>query len=152
MEKKDKFKLIGIIALTILVNYFFDLDFAVLAESGLTMSSIVLAVYIAAIVGLINTELAKKMSTTVAQSGDKTQLGVLVKYFKYATTCAIITLILSSVIVFMSQKECNYLVKVVCDVDIYKIVSCVGLIAYVGNIFFLITVIKFMLNRQIWNE
>ncbi len=152
MEKKDKIAIIIVAILTAFVSYYFDLDFAVLAESGLTMSSIVLAVYIAAIIGLINTELAKKMSTTVSKSGDKTQLGVLVKYFEYATAFAIFTLVLSSIIMFMNGKDFNYVVKFVWDIDIYKIVSSAGLIAYVGNIFFLVTIIKFMLNRQIWNK
>ncbi len=53
MEKKDKIAIIIVAILTAFVSYYFDLDFAVLAESGLTMSSIVLAVYIATIIVLL---------------------------------------------------------------------------------------------------
>ena len=66
MEKRDRILSIVVGLITACCGYIFDLDYLNIAESGLTLSSIVLAVYVAAIIGLINSELAKKMQNTIS--------------------------------------------------------------------------------------
>ena len=149
MEHKDRIVviLIGLLATGCAIA--FGLDYSLIAESGLTLSSIVLAVYIAAIIGLINSDLANKMSKTVApQRTDKTQLGVLTIYFKRASFCAISTIVISSVILLIPELDTT--IKGVPLV--LKAISTLGLLFFAENITFLGMIIRFMLNRQIWNQ
>lgn len=97
MERKDSILTVVIGIVAAVGGYVFSLDYLKIAESGLTLSSIVLAVYIAAIVGLINSELAKRMKRTVATPRhDKSQLGVLVSYFKIAIFFSVGTILVSA--------------------------------------------------------
>lgn len=149
MEKRDKI-FVWLIGITVAIGgFYFQLDYSKIAESGLTLSSIVLAVYIAAIIGLINSKLAKKMQGTVSTShNDKTQLGVLTTYFKLATFYSVATIIISSIILLNPFPEL-IISTFVCYVR--EALSICGLIVYAENLAFLVIIIRFMLNRQIWD-
>ena len=98
MRKSDKTAAVILATLTIVISWLTHLDYNIIASEGLTLSSIVLAVYVAAILGLINTNLAKKMAATQAYAKSEfTQLGQLVIYFKYASAYAIATIVISSI-------------------------------------------------------
>ena len=141
MERKDSILTVVIGIITAVCGYMFGLDYLKIAESGLTLSSIVLAVYIAAIIGLINSELAKRMKNTVATPrNDKTQLGVLVLYFKIAIFFSV-----GTILSFPNNRE-SFIV-----VSIWSVLSVIGLVFYVENLVFLIIILRFMLNRQIWD-
>lgn len=149
MERKDSILTVVIGIITAVCWYMFGLDYLKIAESGLTLSSIVLAVYIAAIIGLINSELAKRMKNTVATPrNDKTQLGVLVLYFKIAIFFSVGTILVSSLILLLSfpNNRESFIV-----VSIWSVLSVIGLVFYVENLVFLIIILRFMLNRQIWD-
>lgn len=149
MERKDRILSAAVGIATAVLGYKFNLDYCEIAESGLTLSSIVLAVYIAAVIGLINSELSKKMKRVVATSQrDKTQLGVLVIYFKIAIFFTIGTILISSLILLVpspSSETLNFLVFM------WSLLSIAGLVFYVENLVFLIIILRFMLNRQIWD-
>ena len=128
----------------------FKLDYLRIAESGLTLSSIVLAVYIAAIIGLINSDLAKKMHKTPdAKQKDRTQLGVLTRYFKLASLCSIATIVISSIMLLIPPAILTFPIVVSC---VWPAVSTIGIVVYAENLVFLAMIIRFMLNRQIWNN
>ena len=128
----------------------FKLDYLRIAESGLTLSSIVLAVYIAAIIGLINSDLAKKMQKTPdAKQKDRTQLGVLTRYFKLASLCSIATIVISSIMLLIPPAMLTFPVVVS---YVWPAVSTIGIVVYAENLAFLAMIIRFMLNRQIWNN
>lgn len=149
MEKKDF--VISVIAgvLAIYCGIKFQWNYADIAESGLTLSSIVLAVYVAAITGLINSDLAKKMQKSIAaRQKDKTQLGVLTRYFKIATSYSIATIFVSSLILLVKEPESTEVVLFYA----WSILSLCGLVFYIENLVLLAMVIRFMLNRQIWNN
>lgn len=149
MEKQDKLLVLAVGAMAGYCGYRFGLDYSKIAESGLTLCSIVLAVYISAIVGLINSDLAKKMQKTVSEKQkDRTQLGVLTQYFKLASACSIGTIIVSSVILLIEIGP-NPSQLILC---IWSAVSVLGLVLYVENLVFFIIILRFMLNRQIWNN
>ena len=57
MRKSDKTAAVILATLTIVISWLTHLDYNIIASEGLTLSSIVLAVYVAAILGLINTNL-----------------------------------------------------------------------------------------------
>ena len=145
MEKKDKVVVVLAI-ITFAVSICWELDFNSIADAGLTLCSIVLAVYIAAVIGLINTNLAKKMAKSIAPQDDtNTQLGVLVKYFKYAIFISIATIILSSLNLLFYYED---LVKIL----LYRVFSAISLVVYFENLLFFIFIVKFILNRQIWDK
>lgn len=150
MRKIDKFLVFLIAAAVGLLALVFKIDYAEIASEGLTLSSIVLAVYVAAIIGLINTDLAKKMATTLsAPRSEYTQLGQLTIYFRHASAYAIATIVISSIVLLIPQsvlEEGILAVEIVC-----RILSVVGLMVYALNLMFLGLILKFMLNRQIWN-
>lgn len=150
MEKNDR-GLVGVVGvICALCGALFSLDYSLIAESGLTLSSIVLAVYIAAIIGLINSDLAKKMQKTVAGSQkDRTQLGVLTLYFKLASFCAIATIVISSVIL-LAEKPAPSAAELLHY--LWSALSVLGIIAYAENLVFLAMIMRFMLNRQIWDK
>lgn len=149
MEKYDRFFawLVGVTTAILAVK--FNLDYGRIVAHGLTLSSIVLAVYVAAIIGLINSDLAKKMQKTAAQNKtDKSQLGVLTTYFKMAAFFSILTIIVSSLLLLIPQPDFTEALQYQC----WKFLSVVGLVSYTENLLFLIITIRFMLNRQIWNN
>ncbi|MDD4510004.1 MAG: hypothetical protein PHY23_03720 [Oscillospiraceae bacterium] len=149
MEKRDRNLVLVLGLFAVACGIFFDLDYSRIAESGLTLSSIVLAVYIAAIIGLINSDLSKKMQKAVACSQrDRTQLGVLTTYFKLAVFCSVGTIFISSIIllVVVPENPCAFFLYA------WRTLSVLGLLFYVENVTFLVMIIRFMLNRQIWNS
>lgn len=150
MEKKDSVVVSAVAVICVLCGVIFSLDYSSIAESGLTLSSIVLAVYIAAIIGLINSDLAKKMQKTVAGSQkDRTQLGVLTLYFKLASFCAIATIVISSIIL-LAEKPAPSAAELLHY--LWSALSVLGIIAYAENLVFLAMIMRFMLNRQIWDK
>lgn len=150
MEKKHRILLAVIALVTAGCGYLLGLDYSKIAESGLTLSSIVLAVYIAAIIGLINTPLAKKMQKAIATpQKDKTQLGVLTLYFKWAAFFSVGTILISSLILLLSKPTPATIQVLVWG---WRALSILGLVFYVENIVFLVIIMRFMLNRQIWDN
>lgn len=149
MERRDL--IISVLAgvLSVYCGIKFQWNYADIAENGLTLSSIVLAVYVAAITGLINSDLAKKMQKSIAaRQKDKTQLGVLTQYFKIATSYSIATIFVSSLILLVKAPKSTEVVLFYA----WSILSLCGLVFYVENLVLLAMVIRFMLNRQIWNN
>lgn len=89
------------------------------------------------------------MKNTVATPrNDKTQLGVLVLYFKIAIFFSVGTILVSSLILLLSfpNNRESFIV-----VSIWSVLSVIGLVFYVENLVFLIIILRFMLNRQIWD-
>lgn len=150
MEKRDRTIAFLFGAAVACCAVIFKLDYLRIAESGLTLSSIVLAVYIAAIIGLINSDLAKKMQKTPdAKQKDRTQLGVLTRYFKLASLCSIATIVISSMMLLIPPAVLTFPIVVS---YVWPAVSAIGIVVYAENLVFLAMIIRFMLNRQIWNN
>lgn len=149
MEKWDRVFAFIVGVLVTGCGIYFKWDYSQIADSGLTLSSIVLAVYVAAIVGLINSDLTKKMQKTVAlPQKDRTQLGVLTLYFKIAVACSVGTILVSSLILLIPAPKSTELLFSYG----WSALSICGLVLYAENLTFLVIIIRFMLNRQIWNE
>lgn len=149
MSKKDRWFAFLIGAFVAILAFLLDLDYSNIASEGLTLSSIVLAVYVAAIMGLIGSKLSQKMADTIAVNGEYTQLWVLRSYFKHALVYAIATIILSSLVLLF--PEVNVETSLPACVLIYRVISALALAIYSVNLFFIGITLKFMLNRQIWN-
>lgn len=147
MRKCDKITAIILATFTIMASQLLHLDYNTIASEGLTLSSIVLAVYVAAILSLINTNLAKKMAVTqTSAKSEFTQLGQLVIYFKYASVCAIATIVISSITLLIPTEVNKCMFQIV-----FECFSSIGFTVYTLNLFFLVVILRFMLNRQLWD-
>lgn len=74
MSKRDKWLAFMLALLVAVIAFAFEFDYADIASEGLTLSSIVLAVYVAAMMGLIGSKLGEKLASTPAANGEYTQL------------------------------------------------------------------------------
>lgn len=102
------------------------------------------------ILGLINTNLAKKMAATQAHAKSEfTQLGQLVIYFKYASAYAIATIVISSITLLIPADPAEVSKRIF--QIIIQCLSSIGFTVYALNLFFLAVILRFMLNRQLWN-
>ena len=138
MRKSDKTAAVILATLTIVISWLTHLDYNIIASEGLTLSSIVLAVYVAAILGLINTNLAKKMAATQAHAKSEfTQLGQLVIYFKYASAYAIATIVISSITLLLPAEATERIFQI-----IIQCLSSIGFTVYALNLFFLAVILN----------
>lgn len=153
MEKQDKIIAVVIAFFVFVFSYYFELDYSLIAESGLTLSSIVLAVYVSVITGLVGSNLAAKLAKSIAsKEKSRSQLGVLTGYFRCAIIFAVLTIVLSTFSLLLEYKweeaiTLNYL-----NISVLTIFNSLCLTVYAENVSFLIFVIRFMLNRQIWDR
>ena len=149
MSKKDKWFAFILGLLVFAISFVLEFDYVNIASEGLTLSSIVLAVYVAAMMGLIGSKLGEKLANTPALGGEYTQLWILRAYFKNALFFAVATIVLSSLALLIPTIDPNTTSKVI--ILIYRGVSAFSLTVYAVNLFFMVATLKFMLNRQIWN-
>lgn len=151
MRKIDKILALVLALVVGVLTFFLEIDYTEIASEGLTLASIVLAVYVAAMIGLINTDLAKKMASTLsAPKSEHTQLGQLTTYFRHAFSYAIATIVISSIALLVpapDPKSKSQLIPI-----IHQVLSISGMTVYALNLIFLIFILRFMLNRQVWNS
>lgn len=146
MEKKHKALLWGIAALVAVCSYIFQLDYRNIASEGISLTSIVLAVYVAAMMGLIGAKLGEKLAKMPSKNPEYTQLWVLRKYFSNAIIASVLTIIASSLILLLPERrECEPMSNA------YLLASSLSLAVYAVNLVYMGFIMKFMLNRQIWD-
>lgn len=146
MEKKHKILLWLIAVVVTACSYLFRLDYRNIASEGLSLTSIVLAVYVAAMMGLIGAKLGEKLAKLPAKNPEYTQLWVLRKYFSNAVIVSVLTIVASSIILLLPERpECIPMSNA------YLLVSSLSLAVYAVNLVFMGFIMTFMLNRQIWD-
>ena len=149
MSKKDKGLAFTLGLLVFATSFILEFNYVDIASEGLTLSSIVLAVYVAAMMGLIGSKLSEKLASTPTADGEYTQLWILRAYFKNALIFAVATIVLSSLALLIPPIDptaASY-----GHILTYRTASAFGLAVYAVNLFFMCATLKFMLNRQIWN-
>lgn len=149
MSKRDKWLAFMLALLVAVIAFAFEFDYADIASEGLTLSSIVLAVYVAAMMGLIGSKLGEKLASTPAANGEYTQLWILRAYFKNALIFAVTTIVLSSLALLIPPIDPTTTRQGL--ILTYRAASALGLAVYAVNLFYMCATLKFMLNRQIWN-
>lgn len=149
MSKKDKWLAFALGLLVFATSFVLEFDYVNIASEGLTLSSIVIAVYVAAMMGLIGSKLGENLANTPAPGGEYTQLWILRAYFKNALFFAVATIVLSSLALLIPTIDPNTASKAI--ILINRGASAFSLAVYAVNLFFMGTTLKFMLNRQIWN-
>ena len=146
MEKKHKALLWCIAVLVAVCSYIFQLDYRNIASEGMSLTSIVLAVYVAAMMGLIGARLGEKLAKLPSKNPEYTQLWVLRKYFSNAVVTSVLTIIASSIILLSPKRsECEPMSNA------YLLASSLSLAVYAVNLVYMGFIMKFILNRQIWD-
>ena len=88
-------------------------------------------------------------ATQTHAKSEFTQLGQLVIYFKYARHMQLQLLSLV-VLLFLIPADPAEASKRIFQI-IIQCLSSIGFTVYVLNLFFLAVILRFMLNRQLWN-
>lgn len=146
MEKKHKVLLWFVAIAVAAITYICQLDYRNIASEGMSLSSIVLAVYIAALMGIGSSNLGKKLATIPSKDPEYTQLWVLRRYFGNAVITSVMTITASSVILLVPGRLPEEPMSVV-----YSMASSLSLAVYAVNLVFMGLIIEFVLNRQIWD-
>lgn len=104
MYKRHKRQLSICVMATTAMAFMFDWDFTPIAEIAVTVASIAMGVYIAAVSALLGSQYAKDLKgTTDSELPSKTLLGVLADYFRCAGFSCIL-LILTSCLFLIPSK------------------------------------------------
>lgn len=146
MRKIDSFLVLLIAATAGGLAYSFNLDYGQIASDSLTVISIILAIYMASIGGLMSSPLSARMkSIPDNQQSYRSQLGRLVSYFKWAVFDSIITIILTSIFRLLPTPTPPL-------PEWYCVLSAVCIAAFASNFVFTTIVFLFILNRQVWES
>ena len=96
MYKRHKRQLLICVMATTAMAFMFDWDFTPIAEIAVTVASIEMGVYIAAVSALLGSQYAKDLKgTTDRELPSKTLLGVLADYFRCAGFSCILLILTS---------------------------------------------------------
>ena len=132
MYKKHRVMLVLVILLFGAISYLFSVDYADIASDGITVVSIILAIYMTSFSGLVSSDLAKKMQRKEdSELAWKSQLGVLRSYLNAAVCIGIINIIISCVATILASK----MELVVNKGVVYYILSACGCATLAGNIY-----------------
>lgn len=149
MYKKHRVMLVLVILLFGAISYLFSVDYADIASDGITVVSIILAIYMTSFSGLVSSDLAKKMQRKEdSELAGKSQLGVLRSYLNAAVCIGIINIIISCVATILASK----MELVVNKGVVYYILPACGCATLAGNIYLMFLLFRFMVNRQLWNK
>ena len=96
--------------------------------------------------GLIGAKLGEKLAKIPSKNPEYTQLWVLRRYFSNAVIASVLTIIASSLILLLPERRA-------CDPmsNLYRLASSLSLAVYAVNLVYMGFIMKFMLNRQIWD-
>lgn len=107
MYRRHKFLFLICFIGTLALAFFFNWKFGSVAEAAITVASIAMGVYIAAVSALLGSQYAKELkSKTDKEYPTKTLLGVLANYFRIAGTLCIFLIVISCI--FLSNMKIDY--------------------------------------------
>ena len=148
MYKKHKIVLGIIVICCGILSYVFKVEYSVIASDGITVVSIVLAIYMTSFSGLVSSDLAKKMQRKEDKIiNGKSQLGVLKGYLNAAVGIGII-IVVSCISLILKDK----MIEIVNKNTVYYIVSAIGISTLAANLFLMFLLFRFMVNRQLWDK
>lgn len=149
MYKKHKIMLGIIVICCGILSYTFKVEYAIIASDGITVVSIVLAIYMTSFSGLVSSDLAKKMQRKEDKIlNGKSQLGVLKGYLNAAVGIGIINIVVSCISLILKDK----MIETVNKNTAYYIVSAIGIGTLAANLFLMFLLFRFMVNRQLWDK
>ena len=149
MYGTDKIILLLITLLCFSISFIFKVDYSIIASDGITIISIILAIYMTSFSSLVSSKLADKMSKAQdKQLHGKSELGVLKGYLNVAVKFGIVNIIIGCILLLMKNKLNANIAKNI----VYNILSAVGISSLADNIFLMYLLFTFMINRQLWNK
>ena len=94
MYKRHKLLFLVVFTVSFGIIFLLDLDFSPMAEAAITVASIAMGVYIAAVSALLGSDYAKNLKTTTDKEyPTKTLLGVLADYFRFAGLFCVVLIV-----------------------------------------------------------
>lgn len=139
MYKRHQRQLTCCISMVSVVAFILNWDFKEIADATLTVSSITMGVYIAAVSALLGSKYAKELrEKTDSEYKTKTLLGVLADYFRCAGGWCIMTMILSCIFHISCISESK-----VCFI---QYVSAFSFGAFAGNLLLFWLILIFLIN------
>lgn len=139
MYKRHKRQLGICVLLTFIGAFIFDCNFEPMAETCVTVASIAMGVYIAAVSALLGSQYAKELrGITDREQPDKTLLGVLAEYFRYAGLWCILLIAVSCLFLIPSNINFSPL--------LLRIGSSLSYGLFSSNILFLWLMLVFLVN------
>ena len=143
MYKRHKLFLLAVFVGSFFVTILLNLEFSPIAEAAVTVSSIAMGVYIAAVSALLGSNYAKSLKTTTdPEYPTKTLLGVLADYFRIAGLFCVMLIIVG----------CLYLIPMAWDTSsyfsaiIFRFGSAFSYAIFSANILFLWLILVFLVN------
>lgn len=107
MYKRHKRQILLCVIVTTATAFMFDWSFEPIADLAVTVASIAMGVYIAAVSALLGSQYAKEMKeTTDKEQPNKTLLGILASYFRYAGISCILLIVVSCL--FLIPSNINF--------------------------------------------
>lgn len=148
MYKRHKRNVICLSVILLISCYFLRLDYKEIAEVGITVVSIELAVYIAAASVLLGSPYAHNLKHSVdPEIKTKTQLGVLTSYLRAAGILSVLTIVISSVFILLSDVIGFSLTDATTLTEnLYYVASAISLCLFGLNILFLWLIFQFLVN------
>lgn len=149
MYKKHKVML-GLITICCgIISFMFKVSYSIIASDGITVISIVLAIYMTSFSGLVSSGLAKKMQRKEDKIlNGKSQLGVLKSYLNAAVGIGIINIFVGCITMILDDKMSGIVNKNI----VYYLISALGMGTLVANLFLMYLLFRFMVNRQLWDR
>lgn len=139
MYKRHKRQLSICVMATTAMAFMFDWDFTPIAEIAVTVASIAMGVYIAAVSALLGSQYSKDLkSTTDRELPSKTLLGVLADYFRYAGFSCILLILTSCLFLIPSN--------IIFPPIFLKVGSSLSYGVFSSNIFLLWLILVFLVN------
>lgn len=94
MYKRHKLLLLAVFVGSFFITFLLGLDFSPMAEAAITVASIAMGVYIAAVSALLGSDYAKNLKTTTDKEyPSKILLGVLADYFRIAGLFCVVLIV-----------------------------------------------------------
>lgn len=146
MYKKHKFFLSVIAIFIFILSYILQINYVMIASESITIVSIVLAIYMTSFSNLVSSNLANimKKKEDIHIKG-KSQLGVLKTYLNMAIGIGINNIVIACCVLIFDDKF-NWSVI---SPKLYYIISSVGFSMLGIDIFFMVLLYRFMVNRQL---
>lgn len=143
MYRRHKKVLLAVFVGTFFVTYCFNLEFAPIAEIAITVASIAMGVYIAAVSALLGSNYSRSLrQVTDKEYPTKTLLGVLAGYFRIAGTFCILLIAIGCIYTIPTKVD----MSLATIAYIFRCGAAISYSVFSVNILFLWLILQFLIN------
>ena len=139
MYKRHKRTMVLSFFIVSIIAFVLKWEYTMIAEISVTVASIAIGVYIAAVSSLLGSEYAKDLKhETDSEYHNKTMLGVLADYFRLASVSCILLIVVSCLFVIPSDITISY--------KVLRVISSLSYGLFAANILLIRYVLVFLIN------